>query len=152
MAFAVPIFSEGPANFSSFRTVYNSNWTTNAENETVENYSITSFCSDLSFWNDSILNFKRDPDKNYTYLNGFENKDSCESEDYFDCQESKMCIPKTFTCDGSVNCKYAEDENFDLCKSTFPDGATVKCLEKEGPFYQIWIYAVPCDGILGKLI
>ena len=50
-----------------------------------------------------------------------------------------------------MNCKYAEDENFDLCKSTFPDGATVKCLEADRPFYKIWIYAVPCDGIRGKL-
>ena len=78
-------------------------------------------------------------------------KDSCLSEDYFDCQESKMCIPKTFICDGSVNCKYAEDENFELCKSTFPDGATYKCIEADRPFYKIWIYAVPCDGIWGKL-
>ena len=51
-----------------------------------------------------------------------------------------------------MNCKYAEDESFDLCKSTFPDGATVYCLEADRPFYQIWIYAVPCDGIWGKLI
>ena len=152
MVFAVPIFSEGPANFLSFRKVYDSKLITNAENETDEVFSITSFCSDLSFWNDSILNFERDPNKNYTYLNGFENKDSCKSDDYFDCQESKTCIPKAFICDGSVNCKYAEDESFDLCKSTFPDGATVKCLEANRPFYQIWIYAVPCDGIWGKLI
>ena len=50
-----------------------------------------------------------------------------------------------------MNCKFAEDENFDLCKSTFPEGATVKCLEAVRPFYKIWIYAVPCDGIWGKL-
>ena len=62
-------------NLSSSRQVYNSTRTTNAENETDVVFSVTSFCSDLSFWNDSHHSFERDSKKNYTYVNatGFEN-------------------------------------------------------------------------------
>ena len=113
-------------------------------------YPVTSFCSDLSFWHDKM--FERDLTKNYTYLNstGYENKDLCESKEKFYCQKSRMCVPKSFMCDGSVNCKYAEDEELELCKATFSEGATLKCQEANRTNFQIWIYAVPCNGILGE--
>jgi len=54
-------------------------------------------------------------------------------------------------CNGAVNCHVAaEDEDFELCQSTFPEGALVKCKESNRSNYNIIIYAVPCDGITGE--
>ena len=74
------------------------------------------------------------------------NKDkSCEGYDHFSCNNSKTCIPKgdlfdmnklgnffltnqiisEKTCDGIFHCLYGEDEQFELCKDTFPKEATI---------------------------
>ena len=56
------------------------------------------------------------------------------------------------TCNGAVNCHVAaEDEDFELCQYTFPEGALVYCKETNRSHYDIFIYAVPCDGIVGEL-
>ena len=73
------------------------------------------------------------------------------NEESFFCQKSKSCIPKSWTCDGAVQCIYGEDEDFELCKDTFPERATIKCLEANRTnLFNITIFAVPCDGIIGK--
>ena len=92
--------------------------------------------------------------KNKSKLNIFIplNKDSCQSNDYFYCHKSRTCVPKSFRCDGSVNCFHGEDEDIEECKSTFSDGATLECQEDYRPGFNITIYAVPCDGIIGEWI
>ena len=73
------------------------------------------------------------------------------NEESFYCQESKSCIPKSWTCDGAVQCIYGEDEDFELCRNTFPERATFKCLEgNRTNLFNVTIFAVPCDGIIGK--
>ena len=128
--------------FISFRTVENLK-----ENEGIQ--QVSSFCSDFSFWHDKKF------EGNYTYHfnnTGYENKNPCPPKESFYCKMSDSCIPKNFMCDGSVNCFYAEDEDFELCKSFFPEAATVKCEEANRTHYNISILATPCDGILGTLL
>ena len=44
---------------------------------------------------------------------------------------------------------YGEDEQFELCKDTFPKEATIKCIENRLPCtIDITIFAIPCDGIV----
>ena len=44
---------------------------------------------------------------------------------------------------------YGEDEQFELCKDTFPKEATIKCIENRLPgTIDITIMAIPCDGIV----
>ena len=53
------------------------------------------------------------------------------------------------TCDGIFHCLYGEDEQFELCKDTFPKEATIKCTENRLPgTIDVTIMATPCDGIL----
>ena len=53
------------------------------------------------------------------------------------------------TCDGIFHCLYGEDEEFELCKDTFPKEATIECIEKRLPgTIDVTIMAVPCDGIV----
>ena len=70
----------------------------------------------------------------------------CKQDSYF-CPSSKICIPKKWLCDGAVQCIRGDDEDFNLCKDTFPESATIKCLESNQTFYKIWIKATPCDGV-----
>ena len=79
------------------------------------------------------------------------NKDSCLSNDDFYCHKSRTCVPKSYKCDGSVNCLHGEDEELEECKSTFSEGATLECEEAYRPGFSITVYAVPCDGIVGEL-
>ena len=51
------------------------------------------------------------------------------------------------TCDGIFNCLHGEDEAFDLCKDTFPEEATIECIEDRLPGIDLKIMATPCDGI-----
>ena len=51
------------------------------------------------------------------------------------------------TCDGILQCQHGEDEDFELCRNTFPDIATIECLENRTAGYDVTILAVPCDGI-----
>ena len=59
-------------------------------------------------------------------------------------------------CDGIVNCVHGEDEEFELCQSTFPETATIRCQEIDRGSYNVtidrWSYditilATPCNGI-----
>ena len=50
-------------------------------------------------------------------------------------------------CDGVVHCIKGEDENFETCKDTYPEEATITCIEDRPIGYDIWIKAVPCNGI-----
>ena len=44
---------------------------------------------------------------------------------------------------------YGEDEEFQLCKDTFPIDATIECVENRLPgTIDVTIMAIPCDGIL----
>ena len=53
------------------------------------------------------------------------------------------------TCDGIFHCLYGEDEHFELCKDTFPNEATIECVENRLPgTIDITIMAIPCNGIL----
>ena len=52
------------------------------------------------------------------------------------------------TCDGIFHCLYGEDEQFELCKDTFPKEATIKCIENRLPGIDVTIMATPCDGIV----
>ena len=52
-------------------------------------------------------------------------------------------------CDGIFHCLYGEDEQFELCKYTFPKEATIECIENRLPgTIDITIMAIPCDGIV----
>ena len=75
----------------------------------------------------------------------------CEEQNKFYCKYSKSCISHSKTCDGIVHCGgNGEDEDFSLChnplKSTFPETATIECLEKGRGKYEIKILAIPCNG------
>ena len=53
------------------------------------------------------------------------------------------------TCDGIFHCFYGEDEMFELCKDTFPEEATIECIENRLPgTIDVTIMAIPCDGII----
>ena len=53
------------------------------------------------------------------------------------------------TCDGIFHCIYGEDEMFELCKNTFPEEATIECIENRLPgSIDVTIMATPCDGII----
>ena len=44
---------------------------------------------------------------------------------------------------------YGEDEEFELCKDTFPKEATIECVENRLPgTIDVTIMAIPCDGIV----
>ena len=127
---------------------------------------VSSFCSDYSFWNHTECT-----GGNYTAARtcktdgnsfGNETEQSC-SEKYqigidqfgnkifekaFYCKGSNTCIPYSYTCDGAVNCRDAEDESFELCHKFFPEGATIECKEANRTQYNISIYATACDGIM----
>ena len=79
----------------------------------------------------------------------------CQKGD-FHCHKSKKCLVVTafarafrlnpeldFRCDGRCQCPDCEDEDFELCKSTFPKEATEKCLEANRPQNSsVWILAI----------
>ena len=53
------------------------------------------------------------------------------------------------TCDGIFHCLYGEDEQFELCKDTFPKEATIECIENRLPgTIDVTIMGTPCDGIV----
>ena len=78
-------------------------------------------------------------------------KEQCINDDkYFYCKQSDKCIPKDWLCDGSIQCPIeAEDEAFEFCqpKQTFPQGATIQCMESLRPKSNVEIMATPCDGV-----
>ena len=44
---------------------------------------------------------------------------------------------------------YGEDEQFEVCKDTFPKEATIKCVENRLPgTIDVTIMAIPCNGIV----
>ena len=78
-------------------------------------------------------------------------KEECDNnEDYFYCNQSQKCIPRQWMCDGAIQCPIAgEDEAFEFCQTqaTFPQGATIQCIESLRPGFNVEIKATPCDGI-----
>ena len=40
-----------------------------------------------------------------------------------------------------------EDEQFNICNSTYPEEATIECLENRQEGFDVWIRAVPCNNI-----
>ena len=40
-----------------------------------------------------------------------------------------------------------EDEQFDICNSAYPEEATIECWENRQEGFDVWIKAVPCNGI-----
>ena len=46
-----------------------------------------------------------------------------------------------------MHCLNGEDESFEICETTFPEEATITCIENRQPGFDIWIKAIPCDGI-----
>ena len=74
------------------------------------------------------------------------NETDCKGNEFF-CDQSKSCVDKAKICDGIVHCIFGEDEGIELCKSTFPETATVQCKEIDRGSYDISILATPCNGI-----
>ena len=133
---------------------------------------LSSFCSDYAFWHDKVCyNNSEEVAENYSrvrYCDTYkefkpenETQQSCnektlwlnppyllDKEETFYCKISKTCIPRSWTCNGLVNCIFGEDEDFELCKSTFPESATIKCLEGNRGLFNVTILAVPCNGII----
>ena len=119
-------------------------------------------CSDLSFWkdkpcyNDSLYFHKSEPLYTKTrhcatYDNEQTNETlfSCENKNDYFCPLSKQCIPKEWLCDGAIQCKKGDDEDFKICEKTFPNNiATITCIENNRPDdLGIMIKAIPCNGI-----
>ena len=128
----------------------------------------SSFCNDFSFWSNKKC-YNDEQAKDYTtarhcktyskydnYTINFVNhtEELCSqiskllNTDTFYCKKSKSCIKKSWICDGSEHCIYGEDEDFNLCKNTFPESANFKCLEANRTLWNVTIYATPCDGIV----
>ena len=61
--------------------------------------------------------------------------------------ESNCLDDKDHECDGVVHCPSARDEAFDLCRKTFPNSATIHCLEADRSGYDVSILATPCNNI-----
>ena len=76
------------------------------------------------------------------------NETDCKGKgnEFFFCKKSKSCLDKTKICDGIVHCIHGEDEEIELCKSTFPETATIHCKEPDRGSYDITILATPCSG------
>ena len=68
-------------------------------------------------------------------------------KDYYHCPKSETCIKREKLCDGIVHCLNGDDEDFELCSSNFPNGATIECEEANRAEYSILILATPCDNI-----
>ena len=75
--------------------------------------------------------------------------DCKESSGMFFCKHSKSCIDKDKKCNGIVNCIYAEDEDWEECKTLFEfeETATIECYQtnRHEP-YNFLIRATPCNG------
>ena len=72
---------------------------------------------------------------------------SCTNVQHYFCEKSRTCIEKIKLCDGIFHCLWGEDEQFDICKNTFPEAATIKCIEADRPpWINITILAIPCNG------
>ena len=71
----------------------------------------------------------------------------CKNQGKFFCEESKSCIENAKLCDGVIHCLDGADENFEICHHTFPESATIKCLEKNRNNYHIEILATPCNNV-----
>lgn len=79
--------------------------------------------------------------------------DACtNTEDYFNCTKSGVCIHKDLRCDGHEHCQHGEDEDYDTCLPTYterkviPEYGTKRCPHRMYP--SISTVAVVCDGVL----
>ena len=81
------------------------------------------------------------------------NNGTCKEDFLFPCKLSETCILKTYKCDGHIQCPGGEDEAFEICNSTFPKEATVKCKAiSDESAMPIEIMAFRNDGVKGGLI
>ena len=80
------------------------------------------------------------------YCPNASNEAECEEPNFY-CNISKSCIEDSKKCDGIKHCIYGEDEEIDTCHNTYPESATVKCVEPNRPLDDIWIKAVRCNGV-----
>ena len=84
--------------------------------------------------------------------NGTCSHDSLSPDSLFPCKSIKQCILKVYKCDGHIQCPGGEDEAFEICNSTFPKEATVKCNEtSDNSTKYIEIMAFRNDGVKGGL-
>ena len=131
------------------------------------------FCYDYSFWNDtnkcynenntkytftrkcsaydkskSIVDLGNECTKSYFGRNcpNTSNKTECKEPNFY-CYISKTCIDETKKCDGIKHCIRGEDEMIETCHDTYPESATVDCIEPNRPANDIWIKAVRCNGV-----
>ena len=65
----------------------------------------------------------------------------------FYCHITKSCIEDIRKCDGIKDCIHGEDETIETCQNTYPESATVDCIESNRPADDIWIKAVRCNGV-----
>ena len=127
-------------------------------------YDYAPLCNREKF-NCSVFNFMDDH-----YCPNLSRLDCLKSGGFY-CKISKTCIPKgkqvvnvldyiwnswcwlnfiTLSekiCDGVFHCIYGDDEAFEICKDTFPEVATIECIENRMPGINVRIMATPCDGI-----
>ena len=81
------------------------------------------------------------------------NDGTCSDDSVFPCKMSRICIKKVYKCDGHIQCPGGEDEAFEICNSTFPKEATVKCKAiSDKSATPIEIMAFRNDGVKGGLI
>ena len=80
------------------------------------------------------------------YCPNSSNESQCKDPNFY-CNISKSCIEDSQKCDGIKHCIFGEDEAIETCDSTFPESATVKCVEPNRPLDDIWIKAVHCNGV-----
>ena len=133
------------------------------------------FCFDYSYWNDTNKCYNGTDSDEYTharlcsaydknksiaelgndcvnsksdfkYCPNSSNKTECKDPNFY-CNISKSCIKDNDKCDGIKHCIFGEDEAIETCDSTFPESATVKCVELNRPLDDFWIKAVRCNGI-----
>ena len=95
---------------------------------------------------DSCGKFQNDYGDIHDNCPNSKNETDCKQKEFF-CEQSQSCIDKSKICDGIVHCIFGEDESIQLCKSTFPETATIQCKEIDRESYDISILATPCNGI-----
>lgn len=78
--------------------------------------------------------------------------DACtNTEEYFNCSESGVCIHRDLLCDGHRHCEHGEDEDYEKCLPTYikhgviREYGTQKCPNRMYP--KIFTLAVVCDGV-----
>ena len=74
-------------------------------------------------------------------------KDKCNQPGARNCTDGNQCYLHSQACDQIANCPNGEDEDLAQCEDKFPALATMTCQKKDSYNLNIFIKAVPCDGI-----